>query len=62
VHDVDNPYRPEETTTISTSQNFESTKPATFGSLVLVPETLHYGESLNIYLGDLRERLEEVGY
>lgn len=62
VHDVDNPYRPEETTTISTSQNFETTKPATFGSLVLVPEAGHYGESINIYMGDLRERLEEVGY
>lgn len=62
LHDVDNPYRPEETTTIATSQGFESTKPATFGSLVLVPETMHYGESLNIHLGELRERLEEVGY
>ena len=62
VHDVDNPYRPEETTTISTSQSFESTKPATFGSLVLVPDAMHYGESVNIYMGELRERLEEVGY
>ena len=62
VHDVDNPYRPDETTTIATSQGFESTKPATFGSLVIVPESRHYGESLNIYLGDLKERLEEVGY
>ncbi|MBC8144738.1 MAG: hypothetical protein H7X80_04075 [bacterium] len=62
VHDVDNPYRPEETTTISTSQNFETTKPATFGSLVLIPEANHYGESINIYMGDLKERLEEVGY
>lgn len=62
VHDVDNPYRPEETTTITTSQNFDRTKPATFGAVVLVPNSQYYGESTNIFLGDLKERLQEVGY
>ena len=62
VHDVDNPYRPEEVTTITTSQNFDRTKPATFGSLVLVPTNKYYGESTNIFLGELKERLQEVGY
>ncbi len=62
VHDVDNPYRPEETTTITTSQNFDRTKPATFGALVLVPKSVYYGESTNVFLGDLKDRLQEVGF
>jgi hypothetical protein len=62
VHDVDNPYRPAETTTITTSQNFDRTKPASFGALVLVPNSMFYGESVNIFLGDLKERLDEVGF
>jgi hypothetical protein len=62
VRDVDNPYRPEETTTIATSQNFEAAKPATFGSVVLIPPALHYGEAMNIFLGEIKERLEEVGF
>jgi hypothetical protein len=62
VHDVDNPYRPEEETVLTTSQNFDRMKPATFGSLVLIPNNLYYGESINIFLGDLKERMQEVGY
>lgn len=62
VHDVDNPYRPEETTTVTTSQNFDKSKPATFGALVLVPKNEFYGESTNIYLGEMKERLQEVGF
>lgn len=62
VHDVDNPYRPEEETLMATSQNFNSTKPATFGAVVLVPPTMHYGESENIFLDEVKERLQEIGY
>jgi len=62
VHDIDNPYRPEEATTITTSQNFEKTKPATFGAIVLVPDSQYYGESTNIFLGELKERLQDVGF
>ncbi len=62
VHDVDNPYRPEEVTVITTSQSFDRTKPATFGAVVLVPNSQYYGESTNIFLGDLKERLHEVGF
>jgi hypothetical protein len=62
VHDVDNPYRAEETTTITTSQDFEKTKPATFGAIVLVPPTHYYGEAVNIFVGDLKERLQETGF
>ncbi|MBS1911937.1 MAG: hypothetical protein JST22_08135 [Bacteroidetes bacterium] len=62
VHDVDNPYRPEQVTTMTTSQDFDRSKPATFGGIVLLPNTSFYGESTNIFLGDLKERLNEVGY
>ncbi len=62
VHDVDNPYRPEQVTTMTTSQNFDRLKPATFGSIVLLPNSSFYGESTNVFLGDLKERLNEVGY
>lgn len=62
VHDVDNPYRPEEVTTMTMSENFDRTKPATFGSIVLLPNTSFYGESTNIFMGELKERLNDVGY
>lgn len=62
VHDVDNPYRPEQVTTMTTSQSFDRLKPATFGSIVLLPNSSFYGESTNVFLGDLKERLNEVGY
>lgn len=62
AHDVDNVYRPEETTTMTTSKGFEPAKPATFGGLTLVPRDHYYGEAMNIYLGEVKERLEEVGF
>jgi len=62
VFDVDNPYRPEETTTMASSENFEAAKPATFGALVLVPAARYYGDAVNIYLGEIKERLQEVGF
>lgn len=62
VHDVDNAYRPDEVTSMTTSQNFDRMKPATFGAIVLVPNSQYYGESTNIFLGDLKERLDEVGF
>ena len=62
VHDLDNPWRPDEVTVMATSNNFDNTKPATFGSLVIVPSSLHYGESENIFMGEVKERLEEIGY
>ncbi len=62
LHDVDNPYRPEETTTLTTSQNFEKTKPATFGAVVLISPSRYYGEAVNIFTSDLKERIQEVGF
>ncbi len=61
VHDYDSKYRPEEVTIIDTSGDFDPSKPATFGSLLLVPPALHYGDTANIYLSDIKKRLEEVG-
>lgn len=62
VHDIDNQWRPNEETVMATSHNFDSTKPTTFGALVLVPTSMHYGASDNIFVDQVRERLQEVGY
>lgn len=62
VHDMDNIYRPEEITAMASSEKFEDAKPATFGALVLVPDDRHYGDAENIFLGEVKERLEEVGF
>lgn len=62
VHDFDNQWRPEEETLMATSKNFNSSKPATFGAIVLVPPAMHYGESENIFLDEVKERLQEIGY
>ena len=62
VYDLDNPWRPDEVTVMATSHNFNSKKPATFGSVVIVPAKLHYGESTNIFQEEVHERLEEIGY
>lgn len=62
VHDLDNPWRPNEVTVMATSHNFDNNKPTTYGALVLVPPSIHYGESENIFLDQVKERLQEVGY
>ncbi|MBX7216258.1 MAG: hypothetical protein K1X90_04750 [Candidatus Kapabacteria bacterium] len=62
IHDMDNIYRPEEITAMASSEKFEDAKPATFGALVLVPDNRHYGDAENIFLGEVKERLEEVGF
>lgn len=62
VHDLDNPWRPNEVTVMGTSHNFDSTKPASYGEVILVPPSIHYGESENIFLDQVKERLQEVGY
>lgn len=62
VRDIDNQWRPEEETVMATSRNFNSAKPATFGAIMLVPPALHYGESENIFLDEVKERLQEIGY
>ncbi len=62
VHDLDNRWRPDELTQMTTSHNFDRTKPATFGELILVPGSLNYGESRNVFFPQVKERLEEIGF
>ena len=62
VHDLDNPYRPNELTVMTMSHNFDRDRPATFGEVIIVPGTVTYGESRNIFFQQVRERLEEIGY
>ncbi len=60
-HDIDNEYRPEEETQISTS-NFDSSNPMTYGSLLLIPQNKWYGEAENIYADDILKILFEQGF
>ncbi|MBM2813363.1 MAG: Carb-bd dom fam9 protein [Ignavibacteria bacterium] len=61
VHDIDNQYRPEEETIISTSK-FSSLNPATYGNLILIPVEKSYGEAYNIYTDDILKHLMECGF
>ncbi len=61
VNDIDNGFRPEEETWIATSK-FEQLNPSSYGSLLLVPNTLGYGEADNIYSDALSDRLNELGF
>lgn len=60
--DADNMFRPDEVTIMTNGEHFEPAKPATFGALILVPGTRYYGDAVNIFLGDIKERLQEVGF
>ena len=62
VHDLDNQWRPNELTQMTTSHNFDRTRPATFSELILVPNSLSYGESRNVFYPQVKERLEEIGF
>ena len=62
VQDLDNPWRPTETTVMATSHNFDSNKPVTYGAVILVPPSVYFGESENIFTDQVKERLQEVGY
>lgn len=61
VHDIDNEYRPEEESTIATSQ-LQSMNPSSFGALVLVPQDQFYGESTNIFADALVKYLGDLGF
>ncbi len=61
VCDVDNEYRSEEASKISTSE-FKPNSPVTFGELLLIPSTKWYGESNNIYHLPIIKTLEEYGF
>ncbi len=61
VHDVDNEYRPEEETTLATSQ-VEDMNPSTFGCLLLIPQDATFGESVNIFADSLVKVLNALGF
>ncbi len=61
VHDIDNEFRPDEETVLATSK-FENSNPASYGSLMLIPLGLVYGEARNIYVESVTDRLREIGF
>ncbi|HOK13398.1 MAG TPA: sugar-binding protein [Candidatus Kapabacteria bacterium] len=61
VHDYDNEFRPEEYTRKNSSV-FDPQNPATYGSIVLVPDDMWYGSSKNIFLEDILKTLVEYGF
>lgn len=61
VHDIDNEYRPEESTTVATS-DFDQRNPTSFGELILLPLDRVYGTVQNIYIDNVLERISAVGH
>jgi hypothetical protein len=61
LHDIDNEFRPEEGTCLSTS-DFDSSNPSSYGSLMLIPEGIWYGETSNIYREGIIKKLNENGF
>ncbi len=61
VYDYDNEFRPEELTKM-TSSVFDPKRRSSYGSILLIPEKKWYGESANIYQGDILKTLVEYGY
>lgn len=61
VRDIDNEFRPEEETFLSTSK-FDNSNPSSYGALLLMPNSLVYGEVRNIYADAIAERLRDIGF
>ncbi len=61
VVDADNGFRPREVAWITTS-GLETLDPATYGTLLLIPDSMTYGESKNIYADAIAERLNALGF
>ncbi len=61
VLDVDNGFRRDEVTWITTS-GLETLDPATYGTLLLIPDSQTYGEASNIYADAIAERLNALGF
>lgn len=62
VADMDNRFRPEETTKVVSSKNFDPLQPATYSVFCLIPPQMYYGEYRNLYTDVLIARLEELGF
>jgi hypothetical protein len=61
VHDIDNEFRAEEETEISTSV-FESKNPVSYGNIMLIPTNKWYGSVINVYKEDIIRSLNEYGF
>lgn len=61
LYDVDNEFRPEESTLVATSP-IDVLNPATYGSIRFIPESLWYGETMNIYTDAVMMTLQELGF
>ncbi len=61
VHDIDNEYRPEEESTLATSQ-IEAMNPSTFGTLYLIPQARNFGLATNIFSEALMKNLLDLGF
>lgn len=61
VYDIDDPAHPNEVTIEATSK-YEPGNPSSFGTLVLEPSTLYYGDVHPTYLQQLRSQLAAAGY
>lgn len=61
-NDIDNEFRPEELSRIASSENFSNTNPATYSSIILIPEELWFGESRNVFVDDIMKNLIDSGF
>lgn len=61
VIDYDNEFRPERKTILETSV-FESSEPASYGSLLFIPDSKWYGETHNIMKDKIINALESFGF
>jgi len=61
IYDVDNEFRPEETSVISTSE-LQALRPASFGALRLLSGDVWYGTALNTYSEAVFQALRELGF
>lgn len=61
MYDVDNEFRPDETTRLATSP-IDVLNPATYGAIRFVPDGLWYGQTDNIYTDAVMNYLQELGF
>ena len=61
VIDYDNEFRPEQKTVMTTSV-FSESNPASYGSLIFMPDNMWYGETHNIMQNKIVECLERFGF
>lgn len=61
LYDVDNEFRPEETTVIASS-SLSKLDPSTYGAIRFVPNKKWYGETRNIFTDAVLSTLRELGF